>query len=211
MREHIRRDGHPVELLCRVNAGALPEGHWLNDLDEGGGRLIGEGCHFIDFTCWFLSALPRRVSAVMRATAGAPLAAAESFSVTLDFADGSLATVLYGAGGASGMGKEYFEAHAAGRSAALEDFTRLVLYDGRRKQTVKERGRDKGHDAQFEHLLKLVRGETSAQLPTTLESMAVTLAASRSALEGRPVAPLIPDSAPPTPDSATRERQTPDL
>ncbi len=153
MRDHIAGHGHPVELLCRVNAGLLPEGHWLNDPDEGGGRLIGEGCHFIDFACWFVGALPRRVSTVMRAAPGEPLAAAQSFSVTLDFEDGSIATILYGSGGSSGLGKEYFEAHAGGRSAVLDDFTRLITYDGRRKRTTKGKGRDKGHDAQFRHFL----------------------------------------------------------
>ena len=82
MRDHIAGRGQPVQLLCRVNAGLLPDGHWLNDPSDGGGRLIGEGCHFIDFACWFVGALPRRVSAVMRAAADRPLAAAQSFSVT---------------------------------------------------------------------------------------------------------------------------------
>lgn len=80
MRDHIADRGHPVELLCRVNAGLLSDGHWLNDLADGGGRLIGEGCHFIDFACWFVGALPRRVSTVMRAAPGRPLAAAQSLT-----------------------------------------------------------------------------------------------------------------------------------
>lgn len=187
MREHVAGRGHPIELLCRVNAGLLPDGHWLNDPDEGGGRLVGEGCHFIDFACWFVGALPSRVSTVMRAGPGEPLAAAQSFSVTLDFEDGSLATILYGAGGAPGLGKEYFEAHAGGRSAVLDDFAGLVTYDGRQKRSTKGKGRDKGHDAQFRYFLELVRGTTPQQAPTTLDTMSVTLAALRSAEAGAPV------------------------
>jgi predicted dehydrogenase/threonine dehydrogenase-like Zn-dependent dehydrogenase len=186
MREHIADRGHPAELLCRVNAGLLPEGHWLNDLEEGGGRLLGEGCHFIDFACWFVGALPRRVSTVMRAAPGEPLGAAQSFSVTLDFDDGSIATILYGSGGSSGLGKEYFEAHAGGRSAVLDDFAALVTYDGRRKQTKKGKGRDKGHDAQFRYLLHLVSGVMHPDAPTTLDTMAVVLAALESAKAGSP-------------------------
>jgi predicted dehydrogenase len=189
MREHIAGRGHPVELLCRVNAGRLAEGHWLNDPVDGGGRLIGEGCHFIDFACWFLGALPRRVSTVMRAAPGESLAVAQSFSVALDFEDGSLATILYGAGGSPALGKEYLEAHAGGRSAVLDDFTQLVTYDGRKKRTRRERGHDKGHEAQFRHFAELVRGVASAETPTTLETMAVTLAALRSATTGVPSTP----------------------
>jgi predicted dehydrogenase len=165
MRDHVTRHGHPIELLCRVNAGQLPEGHWLNDLDDGGGRLLGEGCHFIDFACWFIGGLPRRVSTIMRAAPGEPLAVAQSFSVTLDFADGSIATILYAAGGAVGLGKEYIEAHAGGRSAVLEDFTELVTYDGPRKRGTKTRGRDKGHAAQFRHLSELACGSAGCGAP----------------------------------------------
>jgi predicted dehydrogenase/threonine dehydrogenase-like Zn-dependent dehydrogenase len=186
MREHIAR-GHPVELICRVNAGRLPTGHWLNDPNDGGGRLVGEGCHFIDFACWFVGALPRRVSTVMRAAPGEALAAAQSFGVTLDFADGSIATILYGSEGSSGLGKEYFEANSGGRSATLNDFTELATYDGRRKQKMRRRGRDKGHAAQFRHLLQLVSGVTRSETPTTLDTMSVVLAALDSAAAGSPV------------------------
>jgi len=184
MRKHVADRGHPVELLCRVNAGRLPEGHWLNAPDEGGGRLLGEGCHFIDFACWFVGALPRRVSTVMRASAGEPLAAAQSFSVALDFADGSIATILYGAGGSPGLGKEYFEAHAGGRSAVLDDFTGLVTFDGRKKQSTRGGRRDKGHDGQFRYLRELVSGTVSPETPTTLATMSVVLAALESGLTG---------------------------
>jgi predicted dehydrogenase/threonine dehydrogenase-like Zn-dependent dehydrogenase len=194
MRDHVAGRGHPVELLCRVNAGRLPDGHWLNDPDDGGGRLIGEGCHFVDFACWFVGVLPRRVSTVMRAAPGEPLAAAQSFSVTLDFEDSSIATILYGSGGSSGLGKEYFEAHAGGRSAVLNDFTRLATYDGRRKRTTKARGRDKGHDAQFRHFLELVSGATHPETPTTLDTMSVVLAALDSAEIGSASAPFRGDA-----------------
>ena len=63
------RAGSPLELLIRVNAGALPPDHWLNDPSDGGGRLLGEGCHFVDLACWLVGALPARVSCTMRARA----------------------------------------------------------------------------------------------------------------------------------------------
>jgi len=170
LREEIRRPGRPFELLFRVNAGALPDDHWLNDLEDGGGRLRGEGCHFIDFACWFAGELPARVATTMRAAPGRPLAAAQSFAVALDFADGSLATVLYSSAGGRELGKEYVEAHADGRSAVLDDFKR-----------------DKGHAAQFVHLREVVTGRGEPLAPDPLDSMAVTLAALRSAESGQAV------------------------
>src|SRR5204863_223026 len=83
LRDHVCRAGMPFQLLYRVSAGRLPDDHWLNDLDEGGGRLLGEGCHFVDFACWLAGAPPVRVAATLAGEAGRPLAAAQSFGVAL--------------------------------------------------------------------------------------------------------------------------------
>jgi polar amino acid transport system substrate-binding protein len=174
-------------LLFRVNAGRLPAEHWLNDPEDGGGRLLGEGCHFVDFACWFAGALPASVSCTLRPERGQPLAAAQSFSLTLDFADGSLATVVYGARGASGLAKEYVEAHCGGRSGVLDDFRSLTLFDGRKRRTTRGRGSDKGHAAQFAHLRALVAGDGEAESPSGLDTMGVTLAALSAAANGAAV------------------------
>ena len=186
LRDHVAGRGLPIELLFRVNAGRLPAGHWLNDLDDGGGRLLGEGCHFVDFACWMAGALPERVECVMGAAPGEPLAAAQSFSVSLGFADGSVATILYGAGGASGLGKEYVEVHAGGRSGILDDFKSLELVSGRKSETHRGRGKDKGHRAQFQHLRALIEGRTAPEGPDSLDTMGVTLAALDAARGARP-------------------------
>ena len=171
LRDTTRRGGNPFELLYRVNAGRLPDDHWLNDPADGGGRLLGEGCHFVDFACWFAGVPPERVTTVMRPDLGQPLAAAQSFSLTLDFADGSLATVFYSAGGGRPLDKEYVEVHSGGRSAVLDGYKR-----------------DKGHSAQATHLREVLAGSASPEAPGPLDSMAVTLAALRSAELGATVA-----------------------
>ncbi len=188
LRDRIRRPGRPFELLFRVNAGALAADHWLNDPADGGGRLLGEGCHFIDFACWFAGELPRRVNTTMRAAPEVPLVSAQSFSVSLDFADGSLATVFYSAEGGRPLQKEYVEAHCDGRSAAIDDFQRLVP-SGRRGRGPVTAGRDKGHGAQFAHLHEVVTRGSPIAGPDPLETMAVTISALRSAESGAAVDP----------------------
>jgi len=183
LRRQVHRPGRPFELLFRVNAGALPADHWLNDPDDGGGRLLGEGCHFIDFACWFAGELPRRVNTTMRAAPGEPLAAGQSFSVSLDFPGGGLATVFYAADGGRPLQKEYVEAHCDGRSGAIDDFKTLIPSPGRRRTPVPA-PRDKGHRAQFEHLHEVAVRGGAAVGPDPLDSMAVTLAALRSAETG---------------------------
>ena len=188
LRDQVRRPGRPFELLFRVNAGALAADHWLNDPDEGGGRLLGEGCHFIDFACWFAGELPARVNTTMRAATGEALVAGQSFSVSLDFGGGSLATIFYSAEGGRPLGKEYVEAHCGGRSGAIDDFQTLVPQpSGRRRRIPVPAARDKGHQAQFDHLHEVVTSGRLAAEPDPLDSMAVTLAALRSAETGAAV------------------------
>jgi predicted dehydrogenase/threonine dehydrogenase-like Zn-dependent dehydrogenase len=176
----------PLELLYRVNAGTLPPEHWLNDLEQGGGRLVGEGCHFIDFACWALGDLPERVSCLLRRSAGQAAAAAQGFSVIMEFADGSLATVIYDAAGASALPKESIEAHFDGQSIVIDDFRELDSYDGRKRR--RHRGvRGKGHSEQFQHLGAVARGEGAPTTPDPLDTMAVTLATLESAATGHAI------------------------
>jgi predicted dehydrogenase len=178
--------GVPRQLLLRVNA-PLEEGHWLDDPVEGGGRLLGEGCHFVDLACWLAGGLPERVACTMRAEPGESLALARTFTVVLDFPDGTAATVVYGAGGSVRLPKEHVEAHAGGRSAVLEDFRRLTLHGDGRARSTRSR-QDKGHDAQFRELRRVVEGG-EPEGPDPLATMAVTLAALRSAETGEAVRP----------------------
>jgi predicted dehydrogenase/threonine dehydrogenase-like Zn-dependent dehydrogenase len=180
MKDHLSGHG-PVQMLFRVAAGPLPAGHWLNDLDDGGGRLLGEGCHFVDFACWLVGGLPERVSCTMRPEAGEPLAAAQTFAVTLDFPDGSLATIAYFAASAPRLAKEYVEAHSSGRSAVLDDFSSLTLMGGGKRSRAGGRSRDKGHREQFAQLRALVEGHGAASTPSPLDTMGVTLRALRAA------------------------------
>ncbi|MHB8650239.1 MAG: bi-domain-containing oxidoreductase [Gaiellaceae bacterium] len=188
LREHVRAANGPIELVYRVNAGRLEPGHWLNDLEEGGGRLLGEGCHFVDFACWLAAAAPRRVTCLMAPAPGHPLAAAESFTVALEFGDGSIATILYSSGGSARLGKERAEAHAGGRSAILDDFRTLRLLGPEGSDEVKDGAGDKGHRAQLEAFRRELDGGPAAE-PDPLDSMAATLAALESAQLGVAVDP----------------------
>lgn len=174
MRDHFTG---PRTVLIRVNAGPLPAEHWVNDADEGGGRLVGEGCHFVDLACWLAGELPTAVRGVIQPAPAEELQATQRFVVSLGFASGSLATVVYTDEGAAGLPKEYVEVHGGGRSAALHDFRRLELFDGRSRRERRNRGGDKGHRAQFVHLMARLREGTAGEAPDPLDTMAVTLAA----------------------------------
>jgi predicted dehydrogenase len=184
----LRRLPSPRLMAYRVNAGTLPTSHWTNDLARGGGRLKGEGCHFIDFLCDQAGSDPVRVTARgFNSRPGLPLAATDNFSVQIWFEDGSVGTLHYAADAPLGPGKERFEMSAPGVYAELDDYRRGRLWHGRRRERLGRGRQDKGFSAQFADLAKLVRGDREAPPAdsfwlTTL----VTLAAARSLETGEP-------------------------
>jgi predicted dehydrogenase len=144
MHEFIGKRTEPLHATYRVNAGYLPPDHWLHDPEQGGGRIIGEGCHFVDFLTHLVGAPPREVRAVGLPDQGKY----RNDNVQLDFTfpDGSVGTVIYLANGDKSAAKERVEVFAGGRVAVLDDFRALELvHDGRRAVYRARLRQDKGH------------------------------------------------------------------
>jgi predicted dehydrogenase len=165
IREAVAERG-PILMTYRVNAGALPPGHWLNDPEIGGGRLIGEGCHFVDLCSYMTGDV--EITSVETRQAGRPAGPSEDFVIQLAFADGSAAQILYTAKGDARLGKERLEVHAGGISAVLDDYASGSIYRSGKVSKLGHPG--KGHAQEIEALLRSVReGEPS---PVSLDVLA---------------------------------------
>jgi predicted dehydrogenase/threonine dehydrogenase-like Zn-dependent dehydrogenase len=118
----------PKSFIMTMNAGAIPASHWTQDNTVGGGRIIGEACHFIDLMR-FLAGSPI-VSIQARRMGDAPGVAIteDKASITLGFEDGSFGTIMYLANGAASFPKERVEVFAAGRVLQLDNFRKLKGY-----------------------------------------------------------------------------------
>jgi predicted dehydrogenase len=178
--------GGPVHLVYRVSA-PLPAAHWLNDPAIGGGRVQGEACHMFDFANWLCGA-PRRAWAAA-IPPPASVRTVESFSATIGYANGSVATVHYSGVGASSMPKERIEVLSGARSWLLDDFTSLTSYTGGGQSTRSERRVDKGHAALMAGVLAACRGERPFEpgLAAAYAAQSVALAALESIATGAPV------------------------
>ena len=166
-------------MLYRVNAGPLPAGHWLRDPAQGGGRLLGEGCHFIDFLHFLCAARAERVHA--RALGGGAVTSADSFVIDMAMGDGSIGSILYTALGDSAFPKERVETFGGGRVAVIDDFkTGLLVGNGRSRKTG-GRGQDKGQAAQMEAFVRMVAEGTAPPIP--VEDLLSGAAAALAALE----------------------------
>jgi predicted dehydrogenase len=134
----------PMVVHYRVNAGFIAKDHWTQGPEEGGGRILGEVCHFVDFLAHLCGQPVVAVTAALMENAGRY--ANDNLAATLRFADGSLGTISYCANGDRSFSKERIEVFAQGRVAVLDDFRCLKTVSNGKSKTTRLWGRtDKGH------------------------------------------------------------------
>ncbi|HSL53349.1 MAG TPA: bi-domain-containing oxidoreductase [Pyrinomonadaceae bacterium] len=138
----------PLSILYRVNAGRIPKEHWTQNAGEGGGRIVGEVCHFIDLMQYLTGAPPVYLFAESISAKSSKIVDADSVFITLRFADGSNGSVAYLAEGDKGLAKERVEIFGAGRVFVLDDFRRATLYKDGREEQVALKTQDKGQQEQ---------------------------------------------------------------
>ena len=176
----------PLQLVYRVSA-PLPPDHWLNDPAVGGGRLLGEACHMFDFANWLCGTPERLFAAALPATNG--VRTVESSTVTVQYANGSVATVHYSGVGSSAMPKERIEVMCGGRSWVLDDFKALTTYSSAQPRVESARQVDKGHAELMRRVLAAACGEGRFEpgLEAAYAAQSVALSALESIATGQPV------------------------
>lgn len=186
-RDLLARHKGPKMLVLRVNAGALPPESWLNAAEEGGGRILGEACHFVDLARMLVGAPIRTVQADAAAVTHG---ACDDLTITLSFADGSLATIVYTAQGDTSFSKERFECFAGGTAVVIDNFLSFsVTENGRTKVEKAAMGQDKGHRAELEAFAAAVAagGPAPVDEAELIETSRATIAVLVSLREGRRV------------------------
>lgn len=162
LRELLGSPGRPLSLVATMNAGAIPLNHWVHDREVGGGRLLGEACHFIDFAIFSTGSLIEGVCAVPLAASTAP--AGDTASVLLRHQNGSISTVNYFANGHRSFPKERVEIYAEERVLVLDDFRELRGFGFKHFDRLKTR-QDKGHAAQFGEFARRVGAGSGPLIP----------------------------------------------
>jgi predicted dehydrogenase len=155
---------NPLVMLYRVNAGAIPPTHWVQDPEIGGGRIIGEACHFVDFMQAVCGARPVTVHAT-RIGGHTSGIADDQCVLSLTFNDGSIGTVVYTAGGDTRLSKERFEAFGDGKAVTMDDFA-VTEFFAQGKQTKYKTGvRDKGFLQEMRQFTQAVAQGTPPAIP----------------------------------------------
>lgn len=146
----------PLSILYRVNAGRLPRDHWTHDPEKGGGRIVGEGCHFVDLLQWLIGAPPVSVFAEAVSANDAAVIAEDSVFITLRFADGSNGAIAYLAEGDRSLRKERVEIFGQQKTFVLDDFRQASLHYKGKEEQFNLRSQDKGQAEEVKAVCAMV-------------------------------------------------------
>ena len=185
IREAFAARQGPLSIDYTVAAGPPPRGTWITDPAEGGGRIVGECCHFVDLCTYLVGAAPERVYAT---APGADVESDDSTTAVLSWRDGSTATVHYLARASSELPKERFEVSAGGATAVCDNYRRTVMHGA--QGDVKKLNQDKGQATALAEVIGAVAEGRAAPIP--LEEIVAVSRATFAILESQRTGAVVP-------------------
>ncbi|MDT0559378.1 bi-domain-containing oxidoreductase [Ichthyenterobacterium sp. W332] len=162
----------PMSMIYRINAGAIPKDTWIQDMEIGGGRVLGEVCHFVDYLTFINGSLPIKVSAQSLPDAHG---LNDTLNIIIKFENGSTGTIAYYANGSKSLTKEYFEVYSTGSTAILNDFKELKIYGKGKPSKKKLMNQNKGQKEMVEAFIGGLLKDGKAPIPFN-DILAVTKA-----------------------------------
>lgn len=178
MKEVLGGGNTPINVVATMNAGMIPANVWVHDLKVGGGRIIGEACHFIDLISYLTGS---KVTGVcMNAMGLNPEASTDNASILLKYENGSNGVINYFANGSKSYSKERVEVYSQERTLTLDNWRKLKAYGFKGFKTMKSK-MDKGHKSQFKKFVNHVNNGGDALI--SIDSLANTSRASFAAIE----------------------------
>lgn len=169
LKKEFANIGEPLVMNFRVNAGFIPKDHWTQG-EAGGGRIVGEICHFIDLMQFFTDAKPVKVYAECIATNNSQIKTDDNIAIVVKFSDGSLGNLTYVANADKALAKEHLEIFGAGKAGVIEDFRSGLIYKDNKEEKLKLSG--KGQKEGVQSFLRALKEGASS--PISFESIYLT-------------------------------------
>jgi predicted dehydrogenase len=164
IKQFFAKRSDPLIAHYRINAGFVPREHWVHDQKEGGGRIIGEACHFIDFLQYVTGSNPVRVHEESISGNEKTALKSDNVAIVIKFEDGSIGSIVYTASGDRSFSRERIELFSEEKTATLTDFKKTVLFKRGRKKKYTTHSQELGHKEEIEHFVECVKRKTSTQL-----------------------------------------------
>jgi predicted dehydrogenase/threonine dehydrogenase-like Zn-dependent dehydrogenase len=178
-----RRAG--LVMTARINAGSIPNGSWVTDPGEGGGRIVGEACHFVDLMSFWAGAPAVRVSTHAIGSEGG-YQPEDNLVAAISFADGSVGTLVYSAMGDPSASKERYEVMGEGKLVVIDNWRTLEVTTRGKTKTHRALRADKGHAEELRAFVDACRRDVSSPTPweSVLATTRATFAIERSWRDG---------------------------
>jgi predicted dehydrogenase/threonine dehydrogenase-like Zn-dependent dehydrogenase len=171
----VENRNNPLIITYRINSAGMKKEHWINDPAEGGGAIIGEGCHFFDFCNWIVGRDPMQIYAEKISSNDVSMVDANNVVSTIRYEDGSVASVIYTTIGNKSFPKERIEIFVDGGVIAIEDFKELIVtgLDGKGEKLKRI---EKGQFELINEYCKLLKGESrNTDLPSVVDGVKATI------------------------------------
>jgi len=162
----------PLAIIYRINAGYIPKNHWIQDLKEGGGRIIGEVCHFVDLLEYFVKVKPIKIYAQSILDDREDITNNDTINISLKFEDGSIGSLNYLACGDSSFPKERIEIFGEDSVGVIDDFKNATFTRKGKTKKIKRINQDKGHREELEAFVEAVKN--SKEMPIKFEEIVTT-------------------------------------
>jgi len=156
----------PMAMIYRINAGPIPPDTWFQDREIGGGRIIGEVCHFVDFLTFINGSLPESLSATALPDAEPR---EDTVCINLKFRNGSIGTISYLSNGSKRLFKEYLEVYKSGMVGILRDFKEIEIFENRKRFKKKLMSQDKGQKTMIASFFEAIK--TGAPSPINFDEL----------------------------------------
>lgn len=170
LKQYFSKKTEPLVMNYRVNAGFIPKDHWTQNEHTGGGRIIGEVCHFIDLMQFFTDALPQTVFAQCIHSPNQLTKNDDNIVITIQFTDGSVGSIVYVANGDKALPKERMEIYGSGNTGIINDFRGGEWYSNNKMKPIKLNG--KGHKEEVNAFLNSIKDGSPA--PVSFDSIYAT-------------------------------------
>ncbi|QCX38825.1 zinc-binding dehydrogenase [Aureibaculum algae] len=183
MKKLLGNDNTPKNIIATMNAGYIPKEVWVHDMEVGGGRIIGEACHYIDLCTYFADS--KVVAVCMNAMGTNPDESTDNASILLKYENGTNAVVNYFANGSKGYSKERLEVYSQERTLIMDNWRRLKTYGFKGGNSKSKQ--DKGHHNQFEALINQQKNGGAPIIPfdVIVNTTKASFAAIESLKEGK--------------------------
>nr|WP_232619275.1 bi-domain-containing oxidoreductase [Acetomicrobium sp. S15 = DSM 107314] len=188
LKEHFSSIIEPLAVCCTVNAGPVASDHWVHDPEQGGGRIIGEVCHFVDLVQFLTGSVPVRVYAeTLESKAYKP---SDNVVITLKMDNGAISSIAYVAGGDKSYSREKVEVFGGGTVGLIDNFKKAVFVRGGRRKVKKSfLSIDRGYEGEFEALISAIErgGPPPVAFEEYVKTTMATFAIEQSLVEGKPM------------------------